>query len=171
MSEISRIAETQTNLKDRVSRTTIRSPVKGIVQKFYVNTIGGVISPGSEILAIVPIDDTLLVEVRIKPADIAYIIEGQETRLKFTAYDFAIHGSLKGSVSFVSADTITDDDGVSYYVARVRPAKGFLGPITQPMPIKVGMASEVDIITDKKTILAYLLKPISRGLGRALQEN
>ena len=171
MSEISRIAETQTNLEDRVSRTTLRSPVKGIVQKLYVNTIGGVVTPGSEILAIIPRDDNLLVEVRLKPADIAYIIEGQETRLKFTAYDFAIYGSLKGLVSFVSADTVTDDEGVSYYVARVRPTRSYLGQKSQPMPIKVGMASEVDIITDKKTILAYLLKPISRGLDRALQEN
>ena len=109
--------------------------------------------------------------MRLKPADIAYIIEGQETRLKFTAYDFAIYGSLKGLVSFVSADTVTDDEGVSYYVARVRPTRSYLGQKSQPMPIKVGMASEVDIITDKKTILAYLLKPISRGLDRALQEN
>ena len=171
MSEISRIAETQTNLEDRVSRTTMRSPVKGVVQRLYVNTIGGVVAPGSEIMEIVPIDVVLLVEVRIKPADIAYIIEGQKARLKFTAYDFAIYGSLKGSVFFVSADTITDNEGMSYYLARVRPKKAYLGEKSQPLPIKVGMATEVDIITSKKTILEYLLKPINRGLGRALQEN
>jgi len=171
MSEISRLAETQTSLEDRVSRTTLRSPVKGIVQRLYVNTIGGVVTPGSQIMEIVPVDEILLVEVRIKPADIAYIIEGQKARLKFTAYDFAIYGSLKGSVFFVSADTVTDDEGTSYYVARVRPAKSYLGDKTQPLPIKVGMASEVDIITDKKTILEYLLKPIKRGLQKALQEN
>ena len=171
MAEISRIEEAQNALQDRVSRTTLRSPVKGVVQRLYVNTIGGVVAPGSEILEIVPREEALLIEVRIKPADIAYIIVGQETRLKFTAYDFAIHGSLKGEVMFVSADTVTDDDGISYYIARVRPKKSYLGHETQPMPIKVGMASEVDIITDKKTILEYLLKPINRGLGKALQEN
>lgn len=169
--ELSRIAETQAALEDRVSRTTIRSPVKGVVQRLYANTIGGVITPGGEIMDIVPREDALLIEVRIKPADIAYINVGQEARLKFTAYDFAIHGSLKGLVSFVSADTVTDDEGVSYYVARVRPEKRYLGVKTNPMAIKVGMTSETDIITDKKTILEYLLKPIHRGLERALREN
>jgi adhesin transport system membrane fusion protein len=171
MAELSRIAENQTALEDRVSRTTIRSPVKGIVQRLYANTIGGVIAPGGEIMEIVPREDALLVEVRIKPADIAYINVGQEARLKFTAYDFAIHGSLKGIVSFVSADTVTDEEGVSYYVARVRPERRYLGVRSNPMHIKVGMASETDIITDKKTILEYLLKPIHRGLERALKEN
>jgi adhesin transport system membrane fusion protein len=171
MAELSRIAETQTALQDRVSRTTIRSPVKGIVQRLYANTIGGVITPGGEIMDIVPREDALLIEVRIKPADIAYINVGQEARLKFTAYDFAIYGSLKGIVSFVSADTVTDDEGVSYYVARVRPERPYLGIMSNPMPIRVGMASETDIITDKKTILEYLLKPIHRGLERALREN
>lgn len=169
--ELSRIAETQAALEDRVSRTTIRSPVKGVVQRLYANTIGGVITPGGQIMDIVPREDALLIEVRIKPADIAYINVGQEARLKFTAYDFAIHGSLKGIVSFVSADTVTDDEGVSYYVARVRPEKRYLGVRANPMAIKVGMTSETDIITDKKTILAYLLKPIHRGLERALREN
>lgn len=170
-SEISRIAEAQIALQDRVTRTTLRSPVKGIVQRLYANTIGGVVTPGSEIIEIVPREEALLIEVRIKPADIANISTGQETRLKFTAYDFAIHGSLKGLVSFVSADTVTDEEGVSYYVARVRPEKPYLGHESQSLPIKVGMTSEADIITDKKTILEYLLKPISRGLDRALQEN
>lgn len=171
MAEISRIAEAQTALEDRVSRTTLRSPVKGVVQRLYTNTIGGVIAPGSEIIQIVPGEDALLVEIQIKPADIAYINVGQEARLKFTAYDFAIHGSVKGSVDFVSADTITDDDGMSFYVARLRPEKAYLGHEKQPMFIKVGMTTEADIITDKKTILEYLLKPINRGLERALQEN
>jgi len=169
--EISRIAEAQTALQDRVSRTTLRSPVKGTVQKLYANTIGGVVSPGSEIMQIVPREDALLVEIKVKPADIAYIGIGQEARLKFTAYDFAIHGSVKGLVDFVSADTVTNEDGVSFYVARVRPEKPYLGHEKHPMFIKVGMASEADIITDKKTILEYLLKPINRGLEKALREN
>lgn len=170
-SELSRLTEAQTALQDRVRRTTLRSPVKGTVQRLYINTIGGVVSPGNQILEIVPTEDTLLIEAKIKPADIAYVTEGQEARLKFTAYDFAIYGSVKGSVDFVSADTITDEEGFSYYVARIRPNKPYLGHETRPMPIKVGMASEVDIITDKKTILEYLLKPIHRGLEKALREN
>lgn len=171
MAEISRIAETQTALQDRVSRTTLRSPVKGVVKRLYANTIGGVVTPGSDILEIVPLGDALLIEVQIKPADIAYINVGQTARLKFTAYDFAIHGSVKGEVFFVSADTITDDEGNSYYIARIRPARSYLGHESRPLPIKVGMTSEADIITAKKTILEYLLKPIHRGLGKALREN
>ena len=93
-----------------LSHTTV---LKGIVQRLYANTIGGVIAPGGDIMDIVPLEEALLIEVRIKPADIAYITVGQEARLKFTAYDFAIHGSLKGKVSFVSADTVTDEEGIS----------------------------------------------------------
>ncbi len=171
LAEISRIAEAQTALEDRVSRTTLRSPVKGVVQRLFSNTVGGVVTPGSEIMQIVPREDALLIEAKIRPADIAYIGVGQEARLKFTAYDFAIYGSVSSIVSFVSADTITDEDGVSYYIARLRPDRPYLGHEENPMPIKVGMASEADIITDKKTILEYLLKPVRRGLEKAMREN
>ncbi len=171
LAEISRIAEAQTALEDRVSRTTLRSPVKGTVQRLYTNTIGGVVSPGKQIMEIVPREDALLIEAQIRPADIAYIDVNQTARLKFTAYDFAIYGSVKGVVTFVSADTVTDEDGVSYYIARVRPEKPYLGHETKQMPIKVGMASEADIITDKKSILEYLLKPVHRGLEKAMREN
>ncbi|MDH3859924.1 MAG: HlyD family type I secretion periplasmic adaptor subunit, partial [Gammaproteobacteria bacterium] len=121
--EISRIKETQTALKDRVKRTTLRSPVNGIVQRLYFNTIGGVITPGNSILDIVPQEDDLLVELNIKPADIAYVNVGQFARLKFSAYDFAIHGSLQGIVTFVSADTITNEEGQSFFLVRVKPTK------------------------------------------------
>lgn len=170
LAEISRIAQTQTALEDRVSRTTLRSPVKGVIKRLYANSIGGVVTPGAPVLEIVPLGESLLIEVRIKPADIASITEGQETRLKFSAYDFAIHGSLSGKVTFVSADTITDDDGNSFYIVRVIPDQAHLGNEKRLLPIKVGMTSEADIITAKKTILEYLLKPINRGLQKALTE-
>lgn len=171
LAEMSGIAEAQNALQDRVSRTTLRSPVKGVVKRLHANTIGGVVTPGGNVLEIVPLGDSLLIEVNIKPADIAYVNVGQKARLKFTAYDFAIYGSVKGEVSFVSADTITNDEGESFYIARVIPDKTYLGHESRPLPIKVGMTSEADIITDKKTILEYLLKPIHRGLGKALREN
>lgn len=171
LAEISRIAQTQTALQDRVSRTTLRSPVKGVVKQLHANSIGGVIAPGGQVLEIVPVGESLLVETRIKPADIASISIGQLTRLKFSAYDFAIHGSLSGKVVFVSADTVTEDNGDSFYIVRVEPDKSFLGHEERPMSIKVGMTSEADIITDKKSILEYLLKPINRGLERALTES
>jgi adhesin transport system membrane fusion protein len=168
--EISRIKETQTALQDRVKRTTLRSPVNGIVQRLYINTIGGVVSPGNSILDIVPQEDALLVELKIKPADIAYVNVGQFARLKFSAYDFAIHGSLQGIVSFVSADTITNEEGESFFLVRVKPTKSFLGVKSGELPIKIGMTAEADIITDKKTILSYLTEPVHRGIDKALRE-
>ena len=168
--EISRIKETQTALKDRVKRTTLRSPVNGIVQRLHINTIGGVISPGNNILDIVPQEDSLLVELKIKPADIAYVNVGQFARLKFSAYDFAIHGSLQGIVTFVSADTITNEEGESFFLVRVKPNKPFLGVKSGELPIKIGMTAEADIITDKKTILSYLTEPVHRGIDKALRE-
>ena len=171
LAEISRIVQTQTALQDRVSRTTLRSPVKGVVKSLHANSIGGVIAPGSQVLEIVPVGESLLVEVRIKPADIASINVGQYTRLKFSAYDFAIHGSLSGEVIFISADTVTEDNGESFYIVRVKPDKAYLGHEKRQMPIKVGMTSEADIITAKKSILEYLLKPINRGLEKALTES
>jgi adhesin transport system membrane fusion protein len=168
--EISRIKETQTALQDRVKRTTLRSPVNGIVQRLYINTIGGVISPGNNILEIVPQEDELLVELKINPADIAYVNVGQFARLKFSAYDFAIHGSLQGIVTFVSADTITNEEGESFFLVRVEPVKSFLGAKSGELPIKIGMTAEADIITDKKTILSYLTEPVHRGIDKALRE-
>ena len=168
--EISRIKETQTALKDRVKRTTLRSPVNGIVQRLYINTIGGVISPGNNILEIVPQEDALLVEIKIKPADIAYVNVGQFARLKFSAYDFAVHGSLQGIVTFVSADTITDEEGQTFFLVRVKPGKSFLGAKLGELPIKIGMTAEADIITAKKTILSYLTEPVHRGIDKALRE-
>jgi len=171
LAELSRVAETQNALEDRVTRTTLRSPVDGVVKRLHANTIGGVVSPGNKILEVVPLGDSLLVEVQIKPADIASIDVGQKTRLKFSAYDFAIHGGIAGEVVFVSADTITNDEGESYYIVRVLPEQIYLDDTNKRMEIKVGMTSEADIITSKKTILEYLLKPINRGLQKALTES
>jgi membrane fusion protein, adhesin transport system len=168
--EISRIKEAQAALQDRVTRTTLRSPVKGVVQRLYANTVGGVVSPGSDVLEIVPQDDALLIELNIKPADIASVHINDLSRLKFSAYDFAIHGSLEGHVSFISADTITNDKGESFYLVRVKPVKSYLGAESKKLPIKVGMTVDADIVTDKKTILQYLTNPVQRGLDKALRE-
>ena len=168
--EAARIAETQEALKDRVQRTLVRSPVKGTVTRLHINTVGGVISAGAPIIEIVPYGDSLLIEIHIKPADIANIRAGMPARLKFSAYDFAIYGSIPGQVSFVSADTITNDKGESYYIARIVPERTYLGLKSSLLIIRVGMTVEADIITNKKTVLNYLLKPINRGLGRALRE-
>jgi len=168
--EIGRIREAQTALQDRVRRTTLRSPVNGVVQRLYVNTIGGVVNPGGRIIDVVPREDSLLVEVRIAPADIGSIHVGQFARLKFSAYDFAIHGSLQGIVTFISADSITTEEGESFFLARIKPNRSYMGSNPEEMPVKVGMTVEADILTTKKTILSYLTEPMHRGIDKALRE-
>ncbi|GAA4090759.1 HlyD family type I secretion periplasmic adaptor subunit [Zhongshania borealis] len=171
LAEMSRFEQTQAALDDRVKRTTLRSPVQGVVKRLYANSIGGVVKAGDNVLEIVPLGDEPLVEVRINPADIALIQIGQPTRLKFSAYDFAISGSLGGAVIYVSADTTTTDEGESFYIVRVQPEHSYLGSNAERLPVKVGMTTEADIVTGKKTVLQYLLKPINRGLQKAMTEN
>lgn len=153
--------------EDRVNRTTVKSPVKGIVKKINTNTIGGVIQPGSDMIEIVPLDDTLLIEAKIKPRDIGFIHPGQNAMVKLTAYDFAIYGGLMGKVEQISADTITDEKSnnkeESYYLIRVRTFKNHLGTQEKPLYIIPGMMATVDILTGKKTIMDYLLKPILKA--------
>ncbi|AMT86660.1 HlyD family type I secretion periplasmic adaptor subunit [Pseudomonas koreensis] len=158
-------------LEDRVSRTLVTSPVRGIVNKLLVNTIGGVIQPGSDMVEIVPLDDTLLVEAKIRPQDIAFLHPGQEAIVKFTAYDYTIYGGLKAQLEQIGADTITDEDKkTTYYVIKVRTERSHLGTDEKPLLIIPGMVASVDIITGKKSVLSYLLKPIIRARAEALHE-
>lgn len=168
--EISRLQESNQILRDKLKRTSITAPLKGVVKQIMVNTIGGVIKPGMDLIELVPLDDSLLVEARVKPADIAFIHPGQEVMVKITAYDFAIYGGLKGRLENISADTISDDNHESYYKIRVRTDKSRLGNDGNPMPIIPGMAARIDIITGKKTILQYLLKPVFRAKEKAFRE-
>ncbi|WP_285373211.1 HlyD family type I secretion periplasmic adaptor subunit [Pseudomonas sp. lyk4-TYG-107] len=158
-------------LEDRVSRTLVTSPVRGIVNKLLVNTIGGVIQPGSDMVEIVPLDDTLLVEAKIRPQDIAFLHPGQEAIVKFTAYDYTIYGGLKAKLEQIGADTITDEDKkTTYYIIKVRTERSHLGTDDKPLLIIPGMVASVDIITGKKSVLSYLLKPIIRARAEALHE-
>ncbi|TPG66306.1 HlyD family type I secretion periplasmic adaptor subunit [Pseudomonas arsenicoxydans] len=158
-------------LEDRVSRTLVASPVRGIVNKLLVNTIGGVIQPGSDLVEIVPLDDTLLVEAKIRPQDIAFLHPGQEATVKFTAYDYTIYGGLKAKLEQIGADTITDEDKkTTYYIIKLRTDRSHLGTDEKPLLIIPGMVASVDIITGKKSVLSYLLKPIIRARAEALHE-
>lgn len=157
-------------IEDRVNRTLVTSPVRGIVQQLMVNTIGGVIQPGSDLVEIVPLDDTLLIEAKIRPQDIAFLHPGQEAMVKFTAYDYTIYGGLKAKLEQISPDTVTDKEGKSFYIVRLRTEKNHLGSDQKPLLIIPGMVASVDIITGKKTILAYLLKPILRAKAEAFRE-
>ena len=169
--EIARINESQISLSDRVERTYVRSPVNGIVSKMMVHTVSGVIKPGENIAEIVPLEDKLIAEVKVKPADVAFLRPGLDTMVKFTAYDFSIYGGLKGKVTQISADTETNEKtGESYYLVRIETEKNYLGTEKKPLRIKVGMIVSADIITGKKTILDYLLKPILKAKQNALTE-
>ncbi len=168
--DLSKIEATGKALEDRVSRTLVTSPVRGIVKQLLVNTIGGVIQPGSDLVEIVPLDDTLLVEARIRPQDIAFLNPGQEAVVKFTAYDYTIYGGLKAKLEQIGADTITDEEGNSFYLIKLRTDKSHLGSEEHPLLIIPGMVASVDIITGKKSILSYLLKPIIRARAEALRE-
>ncbi|MDB6047963.1 MAG: HlyD family type secretion rane fusion protein [Pseudomonas sp.] len=168
--DLSKAQATGKALEDRVSRTLVTSPVRGIVKQLFVNTIGGVIQPGSDLVEIVPLDDTLLVEARIRPQDIAFLHPGQEAMVKFTAYDYTIYGGLKAKLEQIGADTITDDDGNTFYIIKLRTDRSHLGTEEHPLLIIPGMVASVDIITGKKTILSYLLKPILRARAEAMHE-
>lgn len=157
-------------LADRLERTAVRSPVRGTINQIMVNTVGGVIQPGMNLIEIVPLEDTLLVEAKIKPADIAFLSPEQPAKVSFTAYDFTIYGGLDAKIEYISADSIQDEQGRSFYLVRVRTNKNYLGLAEDPLPIIPGMVTTVDIMTGKKTILSYLLKPILRAQKLALRE-
>lgn len=168
--EHSRISESNLALKDRVTRTAVRSPVKGTVKQVKVTTIGGVVQPGMDLIEIVPLEDSLLVEAQIRPADIAFLRPGQAATVKFTAYDFSIFGGLAAHLEHISADTITNEHGESFFAILVRTEHNYLGSTKDPLPIMPGMTVSVDILTGKKTLLDYLLKPIKKAQYMALRE-
>lgn len=168
--ELISINETLASGGDRVTRTDVRSPVHGIVKHILINTLGGVVQPGKSIMEVIPLDDTLLVEARIKPADIAFLHPRQTAKVKITAYDFSIYGGLDGTVEHISADTIQDEKGESYYVVRVRTDTNAMMYHGKRLPIIPGMTAQVDILTGKKSVLDYLLKPILKAKQNALRE-
>lgn len=168
--ELSKLKSTGKALEDRVRRTLVTSPVRGVVQQMLVSTIGGVIQPGSDIVEIVPLDDTLLVEAKVRPQDIAFLHPGQEAMVKFSAYDFTVYGGLKAELEHISADSITDEDGNSFFLIHLRTDKSHLGSDEKPLLIIPGMMASVDIITGHKSVLSYLLKPIIKSRAEALHE-
>ncbi|WP_038126214.1 HlyD family type I secretion periplasmic adaptor subunit [Thiomicrorhabdus sp. Milos-T2] len=171
LAEKEQLIKSKEALQDRVERTDIKSPVNGTVKQMFVNTIGGVVQPGSDIVEIVPEDDSLVLETKILPSDIGFVYQGLKAKVKFTAYDFAIYGGLEGTVDRISADTITDEEGNSFYIARIKTDKNHLGTKEKPLYLLPGMTSSVDIIVGKHTVLDYLLKPIIKAKDTALRES
>ena len=169
--ELDRTSESTLALEDRVTRTRVTSPVKGIIKQLKVTTIGGVIQPGMDLLEIVPLEDQLLIEAEIRPADIAFLHPGQKAMIKLTAYDFSIYGGLEAELEHISADTITnEEDGKSYYIIRLRTNRNYLEKNGVKLSIIAGMTANVDILTGKKTVLDYILKPILKARQLALRE-
>ncbi len=164
---IAALSQAGEGLSDRVNSTEVVSPVSGTVKQLHYNTIGGVVLPGRDIIELVPADDTLLLEVRIKPQDIAFLAPGQEANVKFTAYDFVVYGGMDGVIEQIGADTLIDNDDEPYYEVTVRTRRVDFGP---DQPIIPGMTVDVDILTGRKTVLSYLMKPILRAQQRALSE-
>lgn len=164
---INALSESSTSLSDRVKHSNVKSPVRGTVKRLLFNTVGAVVQPGNPIVEVVPLEDALLLEANILPKDIAFLSPGQAAVVRFTAYDFAIYGSLDAVVEHIGADTITDEKGNAFYICRVRTLKSSLG---KNLPIMPGMVAEVDIKTGNKTILSYLLKPVLRAKALALTE-
>jgi len=167
MSKLNSLSEGSTALSDRLTRAAVKSPVKGTIKRLLVNTVGGVLQPGKEIVEIVPSDDALLLEARILPKDIAFLHPGQKALVRFTAYEYVVFGGLDAVVDHIGADTVTDDKGNAFYVVRVRTLKSSLG---KNMPIIPGMVADVDVMTGKKSVLSYLLKPVLRAKSYALTE-
>lgn len=168
--ELQKITATSVAIEDKVTRTTVTSPVRGVIKQLKVNTIGGVVQPGSDMLEIVPLDDSLLIEAKVRPQDVAFLHPGQKSMVKFTAYDYTIYGGLKANLELISADTITDEEGNSFYLIQVRTEKSHLGNPEHPLLIIPGMVATVDIITGEKSVLDYLLKPVLKARSEAMRE-
>ena len=166
----SALKESLASMRDRAQRTDIRSPVDGIVKVLNVNTVGGVIRPGMDLIEIVPLEDTLLVEARVRPADIGFVLPDMPAKVKITAFDYTDYGSMEAVVVDISPDTIVDEKGESFYQILVRTEKNYLGTEEKPLFIKPGMVAQVDIISGDRSILEYLLKPILRANEKALRE-
>ena len=168
LGELAALNEARSGLQDRVQMAEVRSPVDGIIQRLPINTLGGVAQPGDTVVEVVPTDDTLLVEARIAPQDIAFLKPGQPATIKLTAYDFAIYGGLEAELTNISADTITDKDDNTFYLVKVRTVDD--SEKAQELDVIPGMTAQVDILTGKRTVMQYLLKPILRAWGNALGE-
>lgn len=168
--ELAALSQASRSGEDKLARTTVRAPVSGIVKSVHVTTPGQVVQPGSDLIEIVPLNDTLLIEAQVRPQDIAFVRPGQEALVKLTAYDFSLYGGLKGVVDRIGADSITTEKGETYYVIRVRTDRTTLAHKGAELPIIPGMIANVDVITGSKTVLAYLIKPMTRLRHEALRE-
>ena len=166
MGDLNAMQQSMPALADRVARTEIKAPMKGIVNRVFVSTIGGIVKPGDAILEIVPGDDQLVVEALVQPKDIGFTKIGQHANVKITAFDYAIFGSMEGRVVHISADAVPNEKGEAFYQVRIETKTPVIEAIDKKLSIIPGMQAQIDIITGKRTILQFLSKPLV-----ALKEN
>ena len=167
MAKLNSLSEGSVGLQDKVNQSILKAPMNGYVKRLLVNTVGGVVTPGKDIVEVVPSEDSLLLEAKVTPRDIAFLRIGQKALVKFTAYDFAIYGGMDARLESIGADSITDEKGNTYFMVKLRTVKSKL---RDELPIIPGMQAEVDIQTGSKSILTYLMKPILRAKQAALTE-
>ncbi len=168
--DIAALQESLKSIEDRVFRTELRAPVRGIVNNVSIKTIGGVIEPAQRLIEIVPIDDDLKVVARVSPNDIAFLEPGQDAKVKVTAYDPQRYGSLDGEVVRIGANSVNDRDGNIFFEIEVRTDRNHLGSERNPLPVTPGMVTQVDVITGKRTILEYLAKPVLQARDSVMRE-
>jgi adhesin transport system membrane fusion protein len=167
MGKLNALNEGAVALADKVDKSQVKSPVRGRVQRLLANTVGGVVTPGKDIVEVVPLDDQLILEAKVQPRDIAFIHPGQAATVKFTAYDFSIYGGLEANVENISPDTEVDEKGNAFYLVRVRTTRA---NFSEKLPVIPGMTAEVDILTGHKSVMSYLLKPVLKARAYALRE-
>jgi len=172
--DLAKMAEAVPGLEDKVARTQVRSPVDGVVKSIANKTEGGVVQPGSPLAEIVAVADSLLVEARIRPQDIAFVSVGQKATVKLAAYDYSIYGGLEGKIVYVSPDSIQPQaQGAAaepYYAVHVRTLKPGIEYRGKLLPVIPGMTGQVDVLTGRRSVLHYLLKPVNKTLENALRE-
>jgi adhesin transport system membrane fusion protein len=172
--ELATVRQSLVQRQEQLTNTELRAPLNGTVKNVRVTTRGGVLRPGDELLQIVPMDDALLVEARVKPADVAFLAPGQSVNIKIDAYDYTVYGSLEGSLTYISADTLSEDmrqGEQAYYRVQVKTASPrFSRRPQESLQLQPGMTATVEIKTGSNTVLKYLLKPIVKTLDESLSE-
>ena len=158
------------NLEDKLLRTSVVAPMDGVVNRIIISTSGGVVKPGSPILEMIPVNDELILEVEVAPTDIAYVIKDQKAVVLLSAFDFAVYGSLEGVVMNVSADTITKDDGSTWYICLISIPSDGVTTMSRKLDLMPGMQATVNIVSGSKTILQYLLQPFTNIKNKAFRE-
>ena len=170
LAERSRLSETLNGMQDRIRRTEVRSPLNGTIKELMLKTRNAVVKPGDPLLSIVPSEDRLLVEAKLAPADIGHLELGQKARMNVSAYDFSIYGGAEGSLLYISPSTFLNEQGEAYFLARFALDDPFLDAVNQRLPLMAGMTVSVDVLTGKRTVLDYLMKPILKARSKALTE-